>query len=518
ITSTASESDIRATMQAGYSGIGGSVDANLSAQQKTILQESKIKITSIGGDAEATLAMIRSGDWSQYFTNTAPLSSAAPMSYTFRNLGDGSIASVTESTQYNIRSCTATQATPGTFNFLNAQNLGLPIPAPVKVMIGDVNGNGMKDLIYNHVSANSNQTVVAFSNGDGTFLMGTPISHSATPEHGWSQYVVKVGDFNNDGRADLAWSRVINTNTTYIGLSNGDGTFEEMPMFTKGGSGFGTIYQFEVGNIDGKKGDDLIWNYMSNTNRTYVSLSNGDGTFGIDNFEGTAGMFQDHPQNSWNNTNFVFSVADINGNGRHDLIWHTKGIIGNLGHGVWIAESKRDQPGNIFDFRAGFRRNTNNWQDYRVVIGDVDGNAGVDIVWVNPKRASGGIGIHRDMSTGSVPPLATVPFQIYTGDDGETDYSSYDMRAVLLDVNGDGRKDLLINRMDAVNQSIIGLGRDSAPFDFSRISQDHPAFDQWAQFQILTGDINGDSREDVIYVNADATNTVYVGLARGSAQ
>jgi hypothetical protein len=173
ITSTASESDIRATMQAGYNSIGGSVEANLSAKQQSILQESKIKITSIGGDAEATLAMIRSGDWSQYFTNNAPLSSAAPMSYTFRNLGDGSIASVTETTEYNIRSCEATQSTPGTFNFLNAQNLGLPIPAPVKVMMGDVNGNGMQDLIYNHVSANSNQTVVAFSNGDGTFTMGS---------------------------------------------------------------------------------------------------------------------------------------------------------------------------------------------------------------------------------------------------------------------------------------------------------------------------------------------------------
>jgi hypothetical protein len=75
-----------------------------------------------------------------------------------------------------------------------------------------------------------------------------------------------------------------------------------------------------------------------------------------------------------------------------------------------------------------------------------------------------------------------------------------------------------MNRMDAVNQSIIGLGRNSGNMDFSRISQVHPAGDQWSQFEILVGDINGDSREDVIYVNADATNTVYVGLSRGSAQ
>jgi len=88
----------------------------------------------------------------------------------------------------------------------------------------------------------------------------------------------------------------------------------------------------------------------------------------------------------------------------------------------------------------------------------------------------------------------------------------------LLDVNGNGRKDLLMNRMGAVNRSIIGLARSDGSFDFSRVSQDHPANDQWSQFGILVGDINGDSREDVVYVNADATNTVYVGIARDSTQ
>ncbi len=508
ITSTASESEIRATMQAGYNGIGGSVDANLSAQQKTILQESKIKITSIGGDAEATLAMIRSGDWSQYFTNTAPLSSAAPMSYTFRNLGDGSIASVTESTEYNIRSCSATQATPGTFNFLNAQHLGLPIPAPVKVMMGDMNGNGMQDLIYNHVSAGSNQTVIAFSNGNGTFTMGTPFSHSATPPYSWSQYVLRTGDFNNNGITDLVWNRVDGTNTNYIALSNGDGTFEEMPIFAAGGAGWSSQYKFEVGDIDGKNGDDLIWNRHFNINRTYLSLSNGDGTF-----EYIPGMNHDHPTASgWSYNNIRFSVADVTGNGRDDLIWHTVGVTGNNGHRVWIGESNRDQLGNIFDFPAVFNRQTPGWAQYEIHIGNINGNAGVDLVWVVTTRDVQPY-IHLDLSTGSNPPLVHGgPGQSLADGDIAQDY-----QVRLLDVNGDGRKDILLNRMGAVNRSYIGLGRSSAVFDFSRVSQDHPAGDQWGQFDILVGDVNGDTREDVIYVNADATNTVYVGLSRASA-
>lgn len=510
ITSTASESDIRATMQAGYNGIGGSVEANLDVKQKAILRESKIKITSIGGDAEATLAMIRSGDWSQYFTNTAPLSSAAPMSYTFRNLGDGSIASVTESTEFNIRSCDAIQSTPGTFDFKNAQNLGLPIPAPVKVLMGDVNGDGSQDLIFSHVSFGSNETVVAFSNGNGTFTMGSPTSHSVWPANGWSQYVVKVGDFNNDSRDDLAWGRVITTNTTYIGLSNGDGTFEEMPVFTKESSSWGTGYQFETGDIDGKDGDDLIWNSLVSTNRTYVTLSNGDGTFGIDNSEPTTGTYQDHPASGWSRPEYELSIADVNGNGRDDLIWYTQG---KDYHYVYIAESAGDEPGSLFSFKSRFNRGgSKGWTNYKAVVGNIDGNAGADMVWMNP-TGEVNCPVHRNLSTTGTTGFEQGSLQWIKREGGP-----YDWQLRLLDVNGDGRKDLLANSLETVNHLVIGLGNSDGDFDFSRVSQDHPAGDQWPQFEILTGDINGDSREDVVYVNADESNTVYVGLARGSEQ
>ena len=510
LTSTASESDIRATMQAGYNSIGGSVEANMSLKQKSILAESKIKITSIGGDAEATLAMIRSGDWSQYFTNTAPLSSAAPMSYTFRNLGDGSIASVTETTEYNIRSCSAVQSTPGTFNFLNAQNLGLPIPAPVKVMMGDVNGNGMQDLIYNHVSANSNQTVIAFSNGNGTFTMSSPTSHSATPPYPWSEYELRTGDFNNDGQVDLVWNRVDGTNTSFIALSNGDGNFEEMPVTIAGNAGWSSLYRFEVGNVDGINGDDLIWNRHFDINRTYLGLSNGDGTFGVDNFIDTGENNNDHGTSSdWSNTIHRFVVEDVNGNGRDDLIWyrHKHDL-----HHVWIAQSSGNEPGSMFEPLYRYTRGTSNWADYELLTGNITGNAGVDLVWVAPTRATPRI--QKDLSSSNPLSLSAVVRQDLDNiAEGANDYV---LR--LLDVNGNGRKDLLMNRMGTVNRSIIGLGRSDGSFDFSRIYQNHPDGDQWAQFEILVGDINGDSREDVIYVNADATNTVYVGLSRGSAQ
>ena len=503
LTSTASSSDIRATMQAAYNGIGGGGSASLDVKQKKILEESEIRVTSLGGDAEATLAVIRSGNWADYFTENAPLSSAAPLSYTFRNLGDGSIATVSETTEYNITTCEARAATPGTFNFLDVQSLSLPISAPAKAFLADVDGDGDQDIIWNHLSASSNETVVGFSNGNGSFMMSTPVSHSVMPENGWSQYQVQVGDFNNDGLDELAFSRIENTNRTYVTLSNGDGSFNEMPIFVRGIDNWGVNYEFAVGDIDGRNGDDLVWNSRSGTNRTYVSFSNGDGTYGVDQFDDTDNKFQDHPARAWT-TNELFKVDDFNGDGRDDLIWWVEGISA---HHVYFAESVNDTQGSIFNFRGLFDRNGSmGWNDYEVVIGNIDGVAGADLVWVASSRDSNPV--HRDLSTGGTPALVS------GGDHQPVAQGEGPFELALLDVNGDGRKDLLLNAMDTVNRSFIGLGTSSGVFDFGRISQDHPAFDDWSQFTILVGDIDGDGREDVIYNNADASNDVYVGLAK----
>lgn len=108
-TSTASETDIKAALSAAYKGWGASVSGNAETAYKKILSEGRISITSIGGASAATVAMIASGNWKDYFgTSTAvvsPLTSAYPIAYTFRNLGDGSIAKVSEPTSYEIKEC-----------------------------------------------------------------------------------------------------------------------------------------------------------------------------------------------------------------------------------------------------------------------------------------------------------------------------------------------------------------------------------------------------------------------------
>ncbi len=114
MTSTASAEEMEGTITAAYNGIEGDINASLTARQRNILVNSQMSITSIGGPAQATIDAIKSGNWKDYFTEECLLSEAVPISYTLRNLGDDSIAAVTETTTYNIRECTAGS---GTFSF-----------------------------------------------------------------------------------------------------------------------------------------------------------------------------------------------------------------------------------------------------------------------------------------------------------------------------------------------------------------------------------------------------------------
>ncbi len=111
MTSSASQEEIMGTLSlaADYVEAGGSL--NLSVKQQTILQNAEYQIASLGGSAENVLSIIRSGDWTQYFTADPALSTAAPLCYEFRNLGDGSIALVSETTHYTKKVCQAVTST-----------------------------------------------------------------------------------------------------------------------------------------------------------------------------------------------------------------------------------------------------------------------------------------------------------------------------------------------------------------------------------------------------------------------
>lgn len=495
MTSTASEQEIRGTLQAAYNGIGGSVSGSLSAKQRTLLQESRIAVTSLGGNAQATLNVIRSGDWAQYFTDNAPLSSAAPLSYTFRNLGDGSIAGVTETTQYNIKSCRAQSATPGTFDFRPVVEHALAIPSPARTLSGDFNGDGRTDLAWNHAGT-TNQTYIGFATATGGFTVSTPVTHPEVPAEGWANYETLVGDINGDGRDDLIWNyrgaASGGQNRTYVGLSNGDGTFGFPSVRTHPNTTW-PGYRVLVGNADGDADDDLIWSGLgATTNRTHFGLSDGVSNFTYPAFQDLAG--------NW--IGYRTFLGDIDGDNDSDLMWNALGT-------TYLGRSNGN---GTLTFSPAITNSQLSGTRFARIAGDVNGDGKTDLVWADTATATGQGQVAVGRSTGTLGLAFSAVQQAPTYD------PAVPLRLRAGDVNGDGRADLVWNTTGVTNKVFVALGggdATSATFDFSPLGQQHPAAGvPWDQYTLLLLDVNGDGRADAVWNHAAVSNQVYVALAK----
>jgi uncharacterized protein (TIGR03437 family) len=180
--------------------------------------------------------------------------------------------------------------------------------APYFIAVGDFNGDGKADLAV--ANSKDNNVGVLLGNGDGTFQ--APMNYAA----GTSPYSIAVGDFNGDGRADLAianngandtnGAKGGNGNVSVL-LGNGDGTFQAAVNY---GAGLGP-YSIAVGDFNGDGMVDLVT--ANNGGNVSVLLGNGDGTFQAAVNYGAGDSL------------YSIAVGDFNGDGRADLVTATLG-------------------------------------------------------------------------------------------------------------------------------------------------------------------------------------------------
>jgi hypothetical protein len=144
--------------------------------------------------------------------------------------------------------------------------------APFGLAVGDLNGDGVPDLVAIDSHAAEDSTVaVLLGRGDGTFEPQQ--TFAAHTDGAFPFSTVTLADLNHDGKTDLIVSGGVRDKAT-IFLGNGDGTFQPGVNYQAGGVAAGVA----VADVNGDGIPDVIATAADPSGVT-VLLGNGDGTF-----------------------------------------------------------------------------------------------------------------------------------------------------------------------------------------------------------------------------------------------
>jgi hypothetical protein len=218
---------------------------------------------------------------------------------------------------------------------------------------------------------------VLFGNGDGTF--GPAVNLAV----GSGASSVSVGDFNHDGKLDLAVTLAL-SDTVAILLGNGDGTFQPPVTYPTGGR----PEALAVGDFNGDGSLDLAVGSFA-PNIVSVLLGNGDGTF------------QTHVDYAAGGTPESLTVADLNGDGKLDLA-----VANETSNSVSILLGNGD---GTFQPHVDYPTGT---EPYGLTTGDFNGDGKVDLAVVNAADSTvslllgngdGTFQAHVDYAVGSAP-------------------------------------------------------------------------------------------------------------------
>src|SRR5262245_36366929 len=269
-----------------------------------------------------------------------------------------------------------------------SNHLILPIASSsLSVTAGDFDHNGALDL----VTANSNGTVsVLLSNGDGTFRPRTDLAVGT--------FAVAVGDFNGDGRLDVAVAKQL-SNSVSVLLGHGDGTFATPLVFAAGGQDLTfTPASLAVGDVNGDGRADLVINYTGGLDSVIaqlgVLLGNGDGTFRapILSSPGTTGGDGD------------VVLADFNNDGRLDAAVGGQaalpdGLTVNIGNGDGTFGAP---------FLSPLRFSTGGNDPFGVAAADLNGDGLADLVAANSASNSVGVLLNTAAPVTAAPTTTTL--------------------------------------------------------------------------------------------------------------
>ncbi len=377
---------------------------------------------------------------------------------------------------------TATFAPGQNFNTANG---------PYQTLIADLDGDGKPDLIvanvYAHVVSIYQNIGSAGTLNSNSFAprIDLPLALGTTTDNPLG---IEVADVDGDGQLDIlvcdrANNQLLVCRNVATPGSLTTNSFSPPVPFATGND----PRRVHVADLDGDgKPDLIVANYGSST----ISILQNVGSPGALDTNSFAPAFELPTTNSV----YGFAVADLDGDGRPDLVGATPGaasvavflnlsVPGTLDLDSFAAETNFPSPNNCES----------------VIAADLDGDGRPDLI-VGSIQGNA-MAVLRNLSAPGAPAFA---------DHVDFNAPGWVHNVAVGDLNGDGKPDLAI---DGELPSFMGVYQNgSAPGSFSNASLSNRVdfSTGWNVWGISVGDLDGDGRPDIVFGNSyDSTITLY---------
>ena len=298
---------------------------------------------------------------------------------------------------------------------------------------------------------------------------------------------VAVADVNGDRKPDIV---VANEDSDSVGvlLGNGDGTFAVAVAYDSGGL---DAFSVAVADVNGDRKPDIV---VANVNSGTVGvlLGNGDGTFqkAVTYFSGA--LFADS-----------VAVRDVNGDGKPDIEVAVNTFFDAPGDGsVSVLLGNGD---GTFQMAVTYASG-GTFAD-SVAAKDVNGDGKPDLVVSN--CGASGTGSCADGTVGVLLGNGDGTFQtaVPYGSGG-----SYGWSVAVADVNGDGKRDIVVANLDSANAGVL-LGNGDGTFQTAKT---YGLGGYYENSSVAVMDVNGDGKPDILVANGNYNSNGTVGVLLGN--
>lgn len=381
-------------------------------------------------------------------------------------------ADVNQDNRHDLLTIQGSQQSSSVTVLLSRGNDGFPAPKAVPygdtdIAAADFNGDGLLDMVTANDSDFGSEVVIALNDGNDGFL---PDRRFETP---LALRGLAVGDFNGDGKKDVATSH--STNTKAVAIYFGDGAGNIAAPVTRSFS-YG-VESVVAGDFNGDRKDDLF--VLDNTPRSHVLLSNGDGTF-----TAAPEFLTDPPYYS-----AAPKTGDFNADGKLDLVVLTSSG-GNSALTIWLGAGNGTftRGGS----KIGFFPN--------IAVGDINADGKLDVVTLN--SSGGGTTINRFPGDGNGG-LGNASAQTLNFD------SAY---LIVADFNSDSAADVALHTFSTRGNLVVIPSLNQAPFYETPIYFPLGGFGgaSYAGYlsALIAADYNGDNKIDIGFTSRYTTRGV----------